>query len=173
MEIWKNKVYKFYINFVFKNGLLKYPLDILEICKKMNINIIEYDDSSKCCYISKDGFSKFKNDKYYIFLNKNNSNNRKKFTISHELGHIILNHFKDNEPLIAHCNIDEQKEWEANMFARLLLAPPHITYKLDKKEISKKLKISKQMSDIVFEYRKMDYNNLVDKVPGAYFKIDI
>ena len=173
MEKWKNKVYKFYANFIFKNGLLKYPLNTLEICKKMNINIIEYDNNSKCCYISKDGFSKFKNNKYYIFLNKENSCDRKKFTISHELGHIILNRFKDNDPLIAHCGINEQKEWEANMFARLLLAPPHLTYNLDKKEISKKLKISKTMSEIVFEYKEIDYNNLVNKVPKTYFNIKI
>lgn len=47
----------------------------------------------------------------FIFFNKNKHKHRIKFTIAHELGHIMLNnHFNNiSIPLITKFGIDEQK----------------------------------------------------------------
>lgn len=59
--------------------------------------------------------------RYGIIYNANKPINRIKFTIAHELGHILLGHldFAKNTP-------DMNKELEADTFASNLLAPPRL-----------------------------------------------
>lgn len=162
---WENKVYNIYKR-VFKNyeydkNTLS-PINLKKLCATLNITLIPYDNKSELNYISVDGFSKMKNNKFYIFFNKNKHQHRIKFTIAHEIGHILLNHFNDISTIIANSGIDEQKEWEANMFARLLLAPPKITTKLKDEEIAEKLNISKEMAKIVSKMKYKDYHYLYE-----------
>lgn len=82
------------------------------------IIVIEFDD-----VVDKfDGVS-FITDKGIpvIIINKNFSNDRKRFTLAHELGHILM-HITGDFPTPTHRN-EKQKEIEANVFASEFLMP--------------------------------------------------
>lgn len=99
--------------------LLKLRQDepIKNICSLLEANgiiLYEIDENEKF-----DGVS-FITEKGYpvIIINKNFTNDRKRFTIAHELGHIIL-HNEYNFPVSSYRN----KEKEANDFASEFLMP--------------------------------------------------
>lgn len=81
-----------------------------------------------------------KKDKYLVFFNDLNINYkspvRRRWTIAHELGHVILNHLTlTNKVRIFRSDlIDDEYKWmeiEANRFASLLLANPLILHKIN------------------------------------------
>lgn len=82
--------------------------------------------------------------KYYICYDSTLPKPIQKFTIAHEIGHIILKHFNNSN----HLN-DEK---EANMFAARLLMPICILYECKVKSI---LEIQKmcEVSEIAAQYR--------------------
>ena len=80
------------------NGLIIFEIDALE----------KFDGVS---FITDKGFP-------VIVVNKNFSNDRKRFTLAHEVGHILL-HNENNFPISMHRN----KEDEANQFASEFLMP--------------------------------------------------
>lgn len=96
-----------------------YPVDILDVIK--NFNNIEVFKTSECKVFSKieEGMSFRCDDKYIIVYNDNKPPNRIKFTIAHELGHILLGHLDER-------NNQYSKEYEADTFASNLLAPPQM-----------------------------------------------
>lgn len=130
---------------------LTYPIDVLKLCKTLGIQVISYSEFKEhketFLSISKDGFSVFdeKNTRYSIFYNDQISNkSRVRFTLGHELGHIVYNHSHLKES----CNKEEE---EANNFAAELLCPQCflIRYNLqDIKEISLKLDVSLELASI-------------------------
>lgn len=79
------------------------------------------------------GLFVIKNNKPHIRYNKNESNNRQRFTIAHELGHFVLHReskplFIDKNEKIMYRDGDSstgefRKEREANAFAASLLMP--------------------------------------------------
>jgi len=92
---------------------------VREICNYLEINgiiVVELDAIDKF-----DGVS-FVTDKGYpvIVLNKNFSNDRKRFTIAHELGHLLM-HSVDNPAIPS--NRENNLENEANVFASEFLMP--------------------------------------------------
>lgn len=94
---------------------IKYPLDVFDLSYRMGFELIPYsqynDHIELLMKISKDGFSHFHENKkiWTIYYNENvNKKERIKFTIAHEIGHILLQ--KDTEKY-------------ANFFAGYLLAP--------------------------------------------------
>lgn len=95
------------------------PVDILRLCRQLGIKVVYFipkDDSDGKCTII--------NDTPYIFVNRNCSKQRKRFTIAHEIGHILLGHvgkyqLVNREPS-ANDNTIEQS---ANVVASRLLAP--------------------------------------------------
>ncbi len=106
-----------------------YPVDIFDVISNFhNINIVK---TSECTNFSKieEGMSFRCDDKYIIVYNDNKPPNRIKFTIAHELGHILLGHleynYKDlNERTLN--NVKAKFEYEADTFASNLLAPPQM-----------------------------------------------
>lgn len=79
----------------------EFGFDIIDLCKKMNINVIPYSSYESAEAIKmliktdEDGFSIFntKNNKCEIYYNDFiNPPERTRFTIPHELGHIELRH---------------------------------------------------------------------------------
>lgn len=109
--------------FLIKNNVTFYPLDLHEILKQNNWKVTTYKQYS-CSHhveleelykISTDGFTKVdENDDYVIVVNDINNRWRNRFTIAHEIGHIILHKtFKESSRL----------EKEANMFAARILMP--------------------------------------------------
>ena len=82
-----------------------------------------------------------------------NNNPRDRFTLAHELGHIILHPIeiigdlklaRTNDIIPAYRN----PEWQANTFAGELLAPGNLIVGMDKEEISERCKISLQAAGI-------------------------
>lgn len=95
--------------------------DVYSICKQLQIEIIEVS-------IKADAYLECDCGKSYIFLKKSLDDNRKKFTIAHELGHFYIPWHSE---LMFGCDINEidfkndyaPREKEANMFAAELLMP--------------------------------------------------
>ena len=94
---------------------IKYPLDVFDLCLKLEFEVIPYSmfNNHKELLIkqSNDGFSLYhKKEKLWsIYYNEDiEPKERIKFTIAHEIGHILLK--TENEQL-------------ANFFAGYLLAP--------------------------------------------------
>ena len=90
----KNKVYNITSNFISENKLFQYPIDLFSLCKIYCWKIKYYNkkDNKEFLQISTDGFVVQNNNKYIIFLNKDMLLSRQRFTIAHEIGHIILGH---------------------------------------------------------------------------------
>lgn len=117
----KNNVAMLYTKYNVQN----YPIDVFKLCKDMNITVIPYSDLSPKEQIaaytaSQDGFfSEIEdvNSAYLvIFYNDTMMNERIRFTILHEIGHIVLGHKE-------HSDVAEA---EANFFAKYAIAPPPI-----------------------------------------------
>lgn len=107
--------------FLIKNKVNKYPLDLRTIAINNNWHICSYNLYCKMNNISIDdlikkhpsGFTEKYNGLYLICYNQNNSRQHNRFTICHEFGHIVLKHFYKGDKL----------EKEANMFSARILMP--------------------------------------------------
>ena len=120
-----------------KLGCEDLDLDMKRLLKSNKITFIERDlpdDISGVSMITKER-------KKFIIVNKNQSENRKKFTIAHELGHILLRHStslntqkhadskKTSQILFRNQNSSNGSDWkevEANRFAAALLMPRNL-----------------------------------------------
>ncbi|MCM1523224.1 MAG: ImmA/IrrE family metallo-endopeptidase [Ruminococcus sp.] len=125
----------------------KFPIDCFEICKQLEILFLPYSSLTEkkqkaALEISKDGFNilleKSKGSFYHIiFYNDKMPPHRIRFTILHELAHIILDHSEHSEVA----------ESEANYFAKYALAPPPLVHMLeieDYLELSDRFDLSSQ-----------------------------
>ena len=109
-------------DFLIKNKVNSYPLNLQIIANNNNWIIwsykkyCEYKKISQEKLLSKypDGFTlQLKNGSYIICYNQNNCKQRNRFTICHEIGHILL-----------HRKISKRRiEQEANMFSARILMP--------------------------------------------------
>ena len=110
------------------------PVKVSSICKDMGIKIIDYDRGSEFIKHFKleercrnnDGFT-FEN---VIFYNNKCVRGRNRFTVVHELGHILLHNGSGDysrEP----TPTDNPLEQEANVFASRLLAPACVLWGLN------------------------------------------
>ena len=108
-------------DFLIKNHITSYPLDLRYIAINNNWNIWSY---RKYCEIRKidysdlikthpDGFTEIIDNKIFICYNEQNNKQRNRFTICHEIGHIVLKHLYKGDKL----------DKEANMFAARILMP--------------------------------------------------
>ena len=126
-----------------------------------------------------DGYTYIKNNNIFIFYNADiETEGRKTWTISHELGHIVLNH-------TTQC---DKNETEANFFASQLLAPQCVLKQLVKTGanitplyLSEKFKISKEASEnclhtlskvIDNEFITTDYDDIIIQLFTPYVSID-
>lgn len=100
-------------------GLKDEPVrDIITILEKNGIIVIELDQEPDLF----DGVSFMTDEGYYlIIVNKNFSNDHKRFTLAHELGHLIMH--TSNDFLIPDYR---DKEDEANKFASEFLMPSDV-----------------------------------------------
>ncbi|WP_298536020.1 XRE family transcriptional regulator [uncultured Algibacter sp.] len=93
-------------------------IDIFYLLESSGIVVIEFDAISD----KFDGVS-FKTDNGIpiIIINKNFSNDRKRFSLAHELGHLLM-HIIGDFPIPSYRN-EKEKENEANRFAAEFLMP--------------------------------------------------
>lgn len=135
--------------FLIKNNIQSYPLNLKNIADNNNWTIMSYKELCnlyKLNYnkiLSKypDGFTILtNNNEYIICYNENNIKQRNRFTICHEIGHIILHSVYKNERL----------EKEANMFASRILMPMLLIKELsinNAEELSKLCDVSIEASN--------------------------
>lgn len=73
-----------------------------------------------------DGLSVSLQGKYYIFYRNDMAPGRQRFTVAHELGHIVLGHLDGQAQ-----KDQETREYMVNVFASMLLAPACVLYDLN------------------------------------------
>ena len=84
------------------------------------------------CDIS-DGFTVRSGARCYVFYNMEQPPGRVRFTIAHELGHVLLGHLGDGEHTVYNresSSEDAPEEHTANVFASRLLAPACVLHAL-------------------------------------------
>ena len=119
-------------------GIDRFPINLKQILRHYGIHLMSYEAYSarlECslpvCFkqFGNDGATLAKNGKYLIVYNSQQSaKDRIRFTIAHELGHIILRHHDELgvdilQRMWVEKNLYEVLEDEANCFARNLLCP--------------------------------------------------
>lgn len=114
--------------------------------------LIPYSSKDKYLMeISNDGFSTFLDKRIQIFFNQDVQLSRKRFTIAHEVGHIICGHHNTLQKLgrlSNHFN-DSLAEQQANIVARNVLVPVRYyndLIKMTSEEVSKEFCVSKTMA---------------------------
>jgi len=115
-------------------GINTIPIDVFDLAKRMKISVAKYSDFPDNEQIvllngSIDGISYYDDNlkEFRIIYNDSRIHTRIRFTIAHEIGHIVLGHKETKE----------ENESEADFFARSLLVPiPIVLYKgIDIEEI--------------------------------------
>lgn len=153
----------------------EYPVNTMDIIEKLpNTELATYEEFAEEIYkdidfVSKkiaknnDAFTLNRGDKFIIVYNSDISLNiveRIRFTIAHEIGHILLNHFNNGDLILTRGGLSEEKysmlEREADTFARELLAPTFImnTEKWKIKDVCNIFDVSKQVAHISLESKK-------------------
>lgn len=172
-----------------------YPLDLYDIIKKSPYDLVRYSDImieynlslADTCKIVKspDGQTILEDGIFTIFLNDVNiSLGRMLFTLAHEIGHIWLGHLLDFDiTAIPHNssgpNMPRYKynilEREANVFARNVLAPLSIFYKLDNKShfnLQQLFGLSWDAADMRINFIDYDYKSSKNlKLANRFLKI--
>ena len=92
--------------------LFEFPIDIKNVVKKLGFLVIEVDQLPHNLY----AVSFAQNSQTVIAYVSSGNINTDRFTIAHELGHLLLRHKADKE-------YSEYQEEQANIFASRLLAP--------------------------------------------------
>lgn len=141
----------------------KAPVDVRGLAKELGLSIEEKqmeDDIS--------GSIEKMNAQYKITVNDAHSENRKRFTIAHELGHFMLHDRLINNGIYddklyrsyenrRNKNVNDFHETEANVFAANLLMPADLVYKLINEknlncaQLAENLQVSKQAMEIRLE----------------------
>ena len=102
-----------------RSNISTFPVKPSIIVESNGIKLKTYSQHSEQLFqqaleISNDGFSIFQNNSWFIFYNPTiTPQERIRFTLMHEIGHIVLNHTEHSE----------LAEAEADFFARYALAP--------------------------------------------------
>ena len=123
----------------------KVPVDIVSLCKYLNINLIGVNKNDDFC-----GAIKYnpQTEKFSIYVNRTHSYGRQRFTIAHELAH----YFQHNEmvrvlgvydkTMNRNKGFQDEQEHEANKLASKILMPSDaLLEEIDIKDI--KINISK------------------------------
>lgn len=150
----KQSILKIILEVYQKNEVFSFPLDCLDFIQQCGIYCRSYSSLSRkkheqCLLVSEEAFT-LKNEIYY---NDQILQKRVRFSLMHELGHILLNH-KDNR--------SEAEEREANFFATNILAPRLIIHHSGCKnpqDVMKKFELSEEAAGYAFS----DYKYWVRK----------
>ena len=134
------------------------PVKITDLCRRIGIPVKFADLGAE-----QDGYSAIVNDKPIIVINslKRDNTARMRFTVAHELGHIMLGHvgvyeLVNREPSPS----DNEIEQQANIFATRLLAPACVLWGCNvqsPEEIMQLCDISHQAAQFRFNRMKVLY----------------
>lgn len=124
-------------------NIRKLPVKVSYICKQNGYKLYSYTEGNshirefhledQCA--RSDGFSTRFDDCYYIFYNPHMLVGRIRFTIAHEIGHILLGHLNKQGAFTSQNRepgpSDAPEEQMANVFASRLLAPACVLHDLN------------------------------------------
>lgn len=144
------------------------PVDIRAICRHLGCKLYTYDAGHKIINAFKlseqaektDGFTVLYRGVPYIFYSGSVPETRRRFTIAHEIGHIVLGHVGDGRYTIRNREPspgDSADETQANQFAARILAPACVLNALgavDAEQISALCGISRQAAEFRAERMK-------------------
>lgn len=130
---------------ILKNNINALPVNVLDLCYSLGIPVYSYQSAAELLnYLDVDinnneGVSAIVNGHPVIFHdNTIKPFGRRRFTVSHELGHILLGHIKDGDPKFritywnhGEANAPDNIEKLANVFASRLLAPACVLKELN------------------------------------------
>lgn len=105
------------------------PVITSEIAYQAEINIIK-NSTAKILKPNQSGLCVIQENETYIIYDNNQSNQRNRFTIAHELGHIFLGHLTKQENQYRTFTKNTIEEQQANVFARSLLCPACVLHEL-------------------------------------------
>jgi Zn-dependent peptidase ImmA (M78 family) len=149
------------------------PVKVSAICETYGYTLRSYSAGieminalglGKQCTIS-DGFAVMHKGRFYIFYDDKCTLGRQRFTIAHEIGHIIVGHLHEGD----HSTVNEEQhdgesetERQANQYAARLLAPACVLNAIKcitPEQIEKTCQISRASA----EYRSMRMHELVKR----------
>jgi hypothetical protein len=148
-----------------KYDIKSFPVDCKYIVNKLGYNLFKYSELSEekrnsCLMVSDESLMLHNN----IYYNDDMVNSRIRFSISHEIGHIILNHGEYMNPI---------KEAEANCFASCLLAPRmaiHYAKCKNQNDVVKIFHISQEAAQYAFDDYRRWYRWIVIHKMAAFDK---
>lgn len=144
------------------------PVSVTTLCRHYGWRLVDYQsgrnaiDALGLSELTKhtDGFCVYSSGRYYIFYDADMPRARQRFTVAHEIGHIMLGHIGDGqftrinrEPTAD----DAPEETQANQFAARVLAPAwvlHRVHALTPDEIADICDIS--LADATFRAERME-----------------
>ncbi len=148
-----------------KVGMKTIPVDAWGIAQRLGVELVKYSELSegqrKAALRLCDGAMKFRMldgaglSHQVIIYDDSVSLGRQRFSILHEIGHIVLGHKQDS--VLADA--------EADFFAKFAIAPPmlvHMTKPSDYLDIAQAFGLSEQCA-----YNSMSYYNKWLRVPGC------
>ncbi len=176
------------------NGICELPVDLCKIIKGHNITLKSYENAQIIFGILRlhdvalqtDGFTTIILGVPCIFYDNSKPIPRQRFTIAHELGHILLGHLTGSSVLcrcLSRWNGEQGEpsplEAQANIFASRLLAPSCILHEIgasNAKDIAKIAGISLQAAQIrsqrlvTLGERDKYYQNKIELAVSAQFE---
>lgn len=133
-------------------GVEQLPVNLTDICKKLGVRVRKYEDTRGLpeAALQTDGLTFFSWGRPVILYNQDKPPMRIRFTIAHELGHLVLGHVAPGQQTTVNREpspTDDPVETAANQFAARLLAPACVLWGLDihtPEEIAQLCHISQQ-----------------------------
>lgn len=136
-------------------GISELPVNTAEVCAELGIKLHYYEPDNES-----DGMSCYINGEPHIFVSSAVSPERRRFTVAHEIGHIVLGHVGKYELVNREPSLtDNPVEQAANVFASRLLAPACVLWGCNVRtadQIQELCKISRTAA----EYREERMNEL-------------
>lgn len=120
----------------------KLPIDLNEICDHLDLNVFSYSTGRNIIERHElnrltrrtDGFLLYLYEKPMVFFDEHCSPQRIRFTIAHEIGHLLLGHVRAGQVTAVNREPDpgdDPHETAANQFAARLLAPACVLWGLN------------------------------------------
>lgn len=143
-------------------GISSLPVRPSEICRHYNWVLADYIDGNRSIELlglselkeKTDGFCAVTENHVYIFYDSSLTVGRQRFTVAHEIGHLILGHVGPGTATVENrepTGAEREEETQANQFATRLLAPACVLHEIgatEPEEIQKMCGISKQAAKI-------------------------
>ena len=131
------------------------PINTVKICTELGIKLHYYKSTD-----GSDGMSLFIDGRPHIYVSSEVSPERRRFTIAHELGHIVLGHVGKYELVNREPSPgDNPIEQAANVFASRLLAPACVLWGCNVRTAGQIQELC-QISRTAAEYRAERMNEL-------------